>query len=93
MNAYIKFGEILSICSKDIERKPNSDINQGPKLCYQFAKNNRTGCPLLVGNEIPWLFTDFSLTKIHYSLTILPHFLAPYNRLLLPCFINTDIIM
>ena len=41
MNAYIKFGEILSICSKDIEEKPNSDINQGPKLCYKFAKNDR----------------------------------------------------
>ena len=30
INAYIKFGEILSICSKDIEQKRNSDINQGP---------------------------------------------------------------
>ena len=29
MNAYTKFGEILSICSQDIERKQNSDINQG----------------------------------------------------------------
>ena len=28
-NAYIKFGEILSICPKDIEGKQNSDINQG----------------------------------------------------------------
>ena len=27
MNAYIKFGEIMS---QDIERKPNSDLNQGP---------------------------------------------------------------
>ena len=25
MNAYIKFGEILSICSQDIERKQNYD--------------------------------------------------------------------
>ena len=32
MNAYIKFGEILSISSQDIERKQNSDINQGPLL-------------------------------------------------------------
>ena len=32
MNAYIKFGEILSIGSQDIERKQNFDINQGPKL-------------------------------------------------------------
>ena len=30
MNAYIKFGENLSICSKDIERKQNSVVNQGP---------------------------------------------------------------
>ena len=30
MNAYIKIGEIIAICSKDIERKQNSDINQGP---------------------------------------------------------------
>ena len=30
INAYIKFGEILSICSQDIERKQNSDISQGP---------------------------------------------------------------
>ena len=30
INAFIKFGQILSICSKDIERKRNSDMNQGP---------------------------------------------------------------
>ena len=24
------FGQILSICSQDIERKQNSDVNQGP---------------------------------------------------------------
>ena len=34
MNAYIKFGEILSICSQDIEWKRNSEqnsvISQGP---------------------------------------------------------------
>ena len=29
MNAYIKFGEILSICSQDIEQKRNSGVNQG----------------------------------------------------------------
>ena len=28
INAYIKFGEILSICSQDIERKRNSNANQ-----------------------------------------------------------------
>ena len=30
MNAYIKFGEILSIRSQDIEQKLNSGVNQGP---------------------------------------------------------------
>ena len=28
INAYIQFGEILYICSQDIERKRNSDINK-----------------------------------------------------------------
>ena len=30
MNAYIKFGEILSICSQDIERKRKFGVNQKP---------------------------------------------------------------
>ena len=30
VNVYTKFDEILSIGSQDIERKRNSDINQGP---------------------------------------------------------------
>ena len=30
VDVYTKFGRILSICSQDIERKRNSDINQGP---------------------------------------------------------------
>ena len=30
VNVHIKFGQILSICSRDIERKRNSDVNQGP---------------------------------------------------------------
>ena len=30
MNAYIIFGEILSIGSQDIEQKQNFGINQGP---------------------------------------------------------------
>ena len=30
MNAYIKFGEILSIGSQDIERKQNFGVNKGP---------------------------------------------------------------
>ena len=30
INAYIKFGEILSICSQDIDRKRIFGVNQGP---------------------------------------------------------------
>ena len=30
VDVHTKFGQILSIRSRDIERKPNSDINQGP---------------------------------------------------------------
>ena len=29
VDVHTKFGQILSICSQDIERKRNSDINQG----------------------------------------------------------------
>ena len=29
-DVHTKFGGILSICSQDIERKRNSDVNQGP---------------------------------------------------------------
>ena len=39
-NAYTNFGFNLFILSQDIEQKPNSDINQGPLLCFKFAKNN-----------------------------------------------------
>ena len=41
IDAYTKFGEILSICLEDVEWKQNSDMNQGQKLCYKFAKNDR----------------------------------------------------
>ena len=30
VDVYTKFGQILSIRSQDIERKRNSDVNQGP---------------------------------------------------------------
>ena len=30
MNAYIKFGEKMSVGSQDIERKVNFGLNQGP---------------------------------------------------------------
>ena len=29
-DVHTKFSRILSICSQDIERKRNSDVNQGP---------------------------------------------------------------
>ena len=29
VDVHTKYGQILSICSQDIEQKPNSDINQG----------------------------------------------------------------
>ena len=40
MNAYVKFGDILSICSQVIELKQNFGIKQGPKFWYKFAKND-----------------------------------------------------
>ena len=40
-DVHTKFGRILSILSQDIERKRNSDVNQGPLLCQNFAKNDR----------------------------------------------------
>ena len=30
VDKHTKFGQILSICSQDIERKQNSDVAQGP---------------------------------------------------------------
>ena len=30
LNAYIKFGKILSICPQDIEKKRYFGVNQGP---------------------------------------------------------------
>ena len=39
VDAHKKIGQILSICSHGIKQKQNSDINQGPKLCQNFAKN------------------------------------------------------
>ena len=39
MNAYLKFDEIWSICSQDIERKQNFGVNQVPEVWYKFAEN------------------------------------------------------
>ena len=50
MNAYIKFCEILSICSQDIERKRNSDVNQGTNSVTHLQKIMRNNPNLeLVG--------------------------------------------
>ena len=40
INAFLKFGEILSISSQDIEQKRNSGVNQEPLLWYKCAKND-----------------------------------------------------
>ena len=40
MNAYIKLSENQSICSKDIEGKQNSGVNQGSLLWYICPKND-----------------------------------------------------
>ena len=40
VDVHTKFGPILSIRSQDIEQKRNSYVNQGPKLCQNFAKND-----------------------------------------------------
>ena len=39
-DVHTKFGQILSIRSQDIERKRNSDVNQGLLLRQNFAKND-----------------------------------------------------
>ena len=40
VDVHTKFGQILSIHSPDIERNQNSDVNQGPQLRQNFAKND-----------------------------------------------------
>ena len=40
VDVHTKFGRILSLCSQYIERKRNSDVNQGSKLHQNFAKND-----------------------------------------------------
>ena len=42
INAYTKFGEIISICSEDIERKPNYDgQNDGQTDRWNDGRNDR----------------------------------------------------
>ena len=40
VDVHTKFGQILSIGSKDIEWKRNFDVNQGPQLRQYFAKKD-----------------------------------------------------
>ena len=40
VDVHTKFGQILSIHSQDIQRKQNSDVNQGPSLLQNLAKND-----------------------------------------------------
>ena len=40
VDVHTKFGQIVSVCSRDIEWKQNSDVNQGLYLCQNFAKND-----------------------------------------------------
>ena len=40
VDVHTKFGQNLSIRSKDIKRKRNSDVNQGLQLRQNFAKND-----------------------------------------------------
>ena len=40
-DVHTKFGRILSIRFQVIERKRNSEVNQGPLLRQNFAKNDR----------------------------------------------------
>ena len=40
VDVHTKYGQILSIRSQDIERKRNSDVNQGLLLCQNCAKND-----------------------------------------------------
>ena len=41
VDAHKKSGQILSICSQCIKRKQSSEVNQGLKLCQNYAKNER----------------------------------------------------
>ena len=46
MNAYIKFGEILTICSQDIERKRNIGVNKGHNSGTNMQKKTCNNCKL-----------------------------------------------
>ena len=61
-SVYTNFGFNLSIRSQNMKQKPNSDINQGPLLCYKFAKETmiyNTMVDLVNDNE----YTKFGLNR------------------------------
>ena len=43
VDVHTKFSQIPSIPSQDIMRKQNSDVNQGPSLRHNLAKQERRG--------------------------------------------------
>ena len=60
-NVFTKFGLILSICSQDIEQKPNSDINQGRNSVANLRKTMiyNTNVDLVDDN----VYTKFCLNR------------------------------
>ena len=60
---YTNFGYILSIHSQDMERNPNSDVNQEPLLCCEFAK-------MTMYNYNIDLVNDIAYTKVVLNLSI-----------------------
>ena len=58
---YTNFGLILSIRSQDIEQKPNFDVNQGPSLSCQFAKNTIYNTKVDLVNDN--VYTKFRLNR------------------------------
>ena len=50
-DVHTKFGRILSICSLDIERKQNSELNQGLLLRQNFGKMTGNNLKLDLVND------------------------------------------
>ena len=54
-NAYVKFGHVPSTRSQDIDRKRNSDINQGTSRVGLYTENSQNARYSLDG----YIFEDF----------------------------------
>ena len=52
-NVYTKFGLTLSIRSRDIEYKPNSDVNQLRKTRIYNTNEDLTSCQMIVCIHFP----------------------------------------